>query len=493
MKKIMTLFARVFRNPVWLSMLVSVLVTNDMHGFALAGKLEDWMQQSNGFPRKWAVRGPADINQEYRWNVPVITYGFDKSFKDYFDDAATNAIAEAVEIINDLPAASELNLQDFASYTLTHNFATNNPYDLKSFALSSLLNQLGLDNPFQAMYLITHWDAELWTYAIFVSSVIERFPEEELDWLEKRNYDPESLKPSTSINDCLFVGEILSSQDMMLTQPYTVDPTGFSSTVAAMNLDYGAIYEGLTKDDVGGLRYLYNPTNINFETLLPGVRSSDPEGAPLINGAWRPGVNKITLVPHPTDPATGEWLSWTNTYLDVILENGSLRTQQVARVATSPDVLFKVSELLSTGTDRWKSHAIENNRPAGRGPGIIVPAAEINIEPFACEFFSGASSSQVYTCQWASLQPGSGPVIPLRRNPASTTELAVEFELTGRTPASTIRWVVPALVGKEVQLQVSTNLVDWSTLQHFTYGGDRLRWIHTGTENKQFFRVISAP
>ena len=52
MKKIMTLFARAFRNPLWLSMLVLVIVTNDMHGFALAGKLEDWMQQSNGFPRK---------------------------------------------------------------------------------------------------------------------------------------------------------------------------------------------------------------------------------------------------------------------------------------------------------------------------------------------------------------------------------------------------------------------------------------------------------
>ena len=50
------------------------------------------MDSTKGFRMGKDVGGPMDINAEYRWNVPVITYGFDQSFLDYF---GTNGVIAA--------------------------------------------------------------------------------------------------------------------------------------------------------------------------------------------------------------------------------------------------------------------------------------------------------------------------------------------------------------------------------------------------------------
>lgn len=38
----------------------------------------------HGMSLEGDIGGPMDVTNEYRWNVPVLTYGFDQSFVDYF-------------------------------------------------------------------------------------------------------------------------------------------------------------------------------------------------------------------------------------------------------------------------------------------------------------------------------------------------------------------------------------------------------------------------
>ena len=42
------------------------------------------MQATNDMSLEGDIGGPMDVTNEYRWNVPVLTYGFDQSFVDYF-------------------------------------------------------------------------------------------------------------------------------------------------------------------------------------------------------------------------------------------------------------------------------------------------------------------------------------------------------------------------------------------------------------------------
>ncbi|HTV76552.1 MAG TPA: hypothetical protein VMD57_06080, partial [Candidatus Baltobacteraceae bacterium] len=52
--------------------------------FALLGPVQPWMQSTNGVIQPGDIGGPMCISNEYRWNVPVLTYGFDQSFLNFF-------------------------------------------------------------------------------------------------------------------------------------------------------------------------------------------------------------------------------------------------------------------------------------------------------------------------------------------------------------------------------------------------------------------------
>src|SRR6266404_526205 len=54
--------------------LVSWLSAVPAKGFALLGPYADWMDVTNGFRQFDDIGGP--IKEGYRWNVPVLSYGF---------------------------------------------------------------------------------------------------------------------------------------------------------------------------------------------------------------------------------------------------------------------------------------------------------------------------------------------------------------------------------------------------------------------------------
>ena len=72
--------------------------------------LRELDDQTLGYQQPGDIGGPMDINEEYRWNVPVVTYAFDQSFLDYFGSNGVAAVEQAIGVINELPPASSIDL-----------------------------------------------------------------------------------------------------------------------------------------------------------------------------------------------------------------------------------------------------------------------------------------------------------------------------------------------------------------------------------------------
>lgn len=103
------------------------------------------------------VGGPRNLGDEFRWNVPVVTYGFDENFKNFFGQRGVDAVEKAVGMLNALPPASQLDLSKaILSGKRIHQTAqTIDVLDLKSFALVYLLEQIGLANPVRFVWNTT--------------------------------------------------------------------------------------------------------------------------------------------------------------------------------------------------------------------------------------------------------------------------------------------------------------------------------------------------
>lgn len=128
--------------------------------FALLGPVQPWMQTSNGVIYHGDIGGPIGITNGYRWNVPVVTYGFDISFLNFFGSNGVAAVESAIQILNNLPPASQIVLTNYPFGTVQLNNAAQaqNLFDLKSFTLSLLMEQMGLADPVRNIYMLTNWN-----------------------------------------------------------------------------------------------------------------------------------------------------------------------------------------------------------------------------------------------------------------------------------------------------------------------------------------------
>ena len=64
--------------------------------FSLLGPTADWMKKTNFYTDHGEIGGPMALGEEYRWNVPVLTYAFDQSFVDYFGSNGVAAVESAI-------------------------------------------------------------------------------------------------------------------------------------------------------------------------------------------------------------------------------------------------------------------------------------------------------------------------------------------------------------------------------------------------------------
>ena len=145
------------RVAAWMTAACLLLVVYKARAFSLLGPPAPWMLSSNNVVDSGDIGGPMDIGSGYRWNVPVVTYGFDQSFLDYFGSNGVAAVEGAIQIINDLPPASQINLADYPMEILHGNYSAANLVDLKSRTLALLLEQLGLANSTRYTFVLKQW------------------------------------------------------------------------------------------------------------------------------------------------------------------------------------------------------------------------------------------------------------------------------------------------------------------------------------------------
>src|SRR5439155_4458857 len=272
---------------------------------------------------------PMNLGQEYRWNVPVLAYAFDRSFLDYFGSNGVAEVARAIGILNNLPPVSESSPTNFPLQATSINFQAQAEglFDLKSQALALLLEQFGLAGPTRFSYCVRSF------------FMVNNEPQVTV---VQRNYDPYAWNPSSNVNDVAYGYTLIYSQGNPPTNvdavEYPLDPTQSSfPAIADGALHAGAFYSALTRDDAAGLRYLLHTNNMNFESLLPGVHGAGTNAASYVDQALRGGVNKIVLVRPDYDNLTGRFVvSYTNQFFDTYMANATIYQQQLERVITQP-------------------------------------------------------------------------------------------------------------------------------------------------------------
>jgi len=421
--------------------LMVALLAASSSAFSLLGPFTSWQvpQISYGVNINGVdLGGPMALGEEYRLNVPLMTYGFDASFLLFFGTNGVNAVDAAFRILNDLPHVTQMSA-DLAEFPLNSklvNFQarTLGILDLKSTTLGMMVAQMGLGNP--ERYTWTLRNRGITPAPVTTNYLVVR-----------RNYDPITLAPSSFVNGTLYTYDIreftapqfadaverpVDPQASTYTSVANVDDSGggnflqFTASSFGLGLNSGELYTGLSRDDVGGLRYLMRFNNFNIESLAPGVtnvaRSNSVFGPPGpgagVASPYGPTFTGTNLVFNPTNSATNsiivglrpgvgrvsfqklEFDSFlytaisrpvTNRFIDVVITNSVVTNQLVQRIITFPDILFTASDLgvipafsapflyvRTLPQGRWINNAQTNFVPT---PGFTVPAGPGVIPP----------------------------------------------------------------------------------------------------------------
>ena len=474
--------------------------TTPAYGFSLLGPYAPWMTPQIGFALPGDVGGPMNLGEEYRWNVPVLTYAFDPSFVEYFGSNGVAAVESAIAILNALPPVSQDNPTNYPGRVTLMNWQAeaDGLFDLKSQTLASLLEQLGLATPSRFTFCVRNF------------AIVNNQPQ---TTVVERNFDPYSWSPSNQVDDVAYSYNLVygpgtppASVDAV---EYAIDPLSvLAPAVADGALTAGALYSGLTLDDAAGLRYLIHTNNRNFEPLLADVHGAGTNAGAYVDQAARSGVDKIAFVRPPYDPLSEHFFTpYTNQFIDTYLAGSTPTQQQLERVVTQPDILFSSAGLsngavpglrvLRTGTTNWLSLAA----PGAAGPGIIRPSMQIVFQrpEFLLETADSLTDNtmlikDLMDYRWGSFDVSSNaPVVyPVDSAPPMTNQFNVELELLFANGAPTFfNWQLPVPLGSQATIQTSTNLTQWETVLPVINQGRPLTWHHTVSQARRYFRVLS--
>jgi hypothetical protein len=264
---------RLAKSICWLTMLG--LGVQDVSAFSLLGPRgqatgtpDGYQQPIIGYQLGTDIGTPKNLGEEYRRNTPVVYYSIDRNYLDYFGSAGSNAIVQAFEMMNSLTNVSSYSgyLDEFPREAQEYNYRAQalQLQDIKSFTLSLLVEQMGLAEP------------ERWIWALR-DRVVGGTPGCPITMtydLVQRNFDPvwsapDQLQTSSYVNGTLytyFIFEICTGPNPLADAvEFSVDPAANIFTSVATIPDFGGFYTSLSRDDVGGLRYLYRTNNMNIE------------------------------------------------------------------------------------------------------------------------------------------------------------------------------------------------------------------------------------
>jgi len=397
------------------SILIAVMLVassaTPTRAFSLLGIWDTWQTSALGYQLGEDIGGPMGLTEGYRWNVPVITYAFDRSFLLYFGQRGVEEVEKAMAILNALPPASSLssNLSEFPLDTRRVNYQAQALFmwDLKSAALESLVEILGLAEPERWAFCLRARD----TYTVGNTTITNYL-------VIQRNFDPVTWMPSKVVNGATYTYEVqepLTPGNYADAIEFATDPLALSYTAVASKMaTVGQYYTGLTRDDVGGLRYLYRYHNFAVENLSLDVTNSFgagsgggymiwwPTNATLQTNFWgasgtnliqttglRPGIEKITFQRVDYDSLLGQQLvPYTYYYTDLVITNYVAYPQQVARTVTTPDILFTAEDLGVAAqipspidiarTVTFTSNDALNGSTTQAGPGTLSGPATIS-------------------------------------------------------------------------------------------------------------------
>ncbi|MCS7090829.1 MAG: Ig domain-containing protein [Verrucomicrobiota bacterium] len=257
------------RTKACCGLLLLLAVGANMYAFSLLGPVNEAYQVpaiGYNLPSVADIGAPKNLGEEYRWNLPVVYYAYDASFLDYFGSNGVAALEQAIAHFNGLRNVSSYSpdLTEFPLEVVRYNYRAQalGLLDLKSIAMHLILEELGLAEPVR------------WTWCLR-----DRYPIPGLSCpnmiyhVIRRNFDPVTFEPTAYVNGVLYsyqIVEICSGPDPLAdAYEYQVDPLAQSSYPVAETawFNYGAYLTGLSRDDVGGLRYLWRSNNVNWEAI----------------------------------------------------------------------------------------------------------------------------------------------------------------------------------------------------------------------------------
>lgn len=300
-----------FKRFFWLAVLTAGIL--DAGAFAIIGPNNEAYQSPdigyNPNPNiDPAPIGPKNLGEGYRRNTPVLYYSMDQNFLEYFGSNGAVAIDLAMEVFNGLARTNlsdySASLSEFPLEALRVNYQAQalGLSDLKSVTMNLLTEQLGL----------THPDRYVWTLHGRELRGPGPCPADMVYSVIKRNFDPaftapNQLQASSYVNGTLYTYRIVefctttaSPVPPLLADAveYQVDPlaTPFTAVAAGGSapIYYGGVafdmfaglltgdfYTGLTRDDVGGLRYLMRTNNMKIESAgadtLTFITNTEPQ------------------------------------------------------------------------------------------------------------------------------------------------------------------------------------------------------------------------
>lgn len=260
---------RIFKHIVFLVGLVGLVPMAG--GFALLGPVNETFQiQTIAYGLPGDIGAPKNLAEEYRWNKPVLYYSCDDNFINYFGGLGMTAIDSAFAVYNQLTnvSAYSLELNEFPLETMRVNYQAEalQLVDIKALTMQTLAEQFGLAEP-------ERW---VWCLRNRFTTPGGTCPQNQVYDVIKRNFDPVPTGPnqvqsSSYVNGNLFSYFVLEDCSDAPTPSadaveFPVDPLATQlSAVASYGALYGNFYMGLTRDDIGGIRYLLRTNNYNIE------------------------------------------------------------------------------------------------------------------------------------------------------------------------------------------------------------------------------------
>jgi hypothetical protein len=479
------------------AVIAAIMAAPGAKAFSLLGPLTSWQVNGLAYGFGGDLGGPMNISEGFRWNVPVITYACDKSFIDYFGARGVKEIDKAFQYFDDLPRSRDItDLNEFSTSTLREHgdAATLGIIDIKSTAMSLIMEELGFADPIRYTFtlrsrLVTTVNNRQFTNYVAIM----------------RNFDPVTLAPSRYVNGTLYTFEIrefnvpfqhadaleavrFGNDDETLPVATGLARIKFLDNVSdsgpAGTISSGLFRTGLTRDDVGGIKFLYDPKNLAVEGLLPNVTQGFGLGRGntwipftgitnqvgvsnivigggggtngtnlVVSQGLRGGRNKLRFQRVFFDSIFGQTFTpITNAYTDVLIgTNFDLVVQAVQRGITAPDFIFVAEDLGLAGnlipaltrrsdTTGWVDNDAINGvdeTTLSHGPGVIAPPIRISFSDQLPYFETGTDvafldefpneDSSFFSGVWGSFDgTTNAPVIYTGRQTMSLNQLRRE-------------------------------------------------------------------